>query len=96
MEALTGLGEQIALYGTCVVCVLGNLGTRDFEIIAAEDCPVGPEAQADFHRRGLCYSATMGFVAGRFTVRILRWLMSWHRTTPESSAYCIPTSTVFL
>jgi hypothetical protein len=58
--------DSLAARGTMVTAVLGNPGAGDFELVDVTTCPLAPETQADFHRRGLGYCATFAMVNDEF------------------------------
>jgi hypothetical protein len=58
--------DFIAAYGQHAVCILGNIGTRDYEVLDLAAGPFGPEYQAGFAERGLGYVAVFALIAGQF------------------------------
>jgi hypothetical protein len=58
--------DFIAAYGQHAVCILGNIGNRDYEVLDLAAGPLGPEYQSGFTERGLSYVGVFALIAGQF------------------------------
>jgi hypothetical protein len=58
--------DFIAAYGTAVVSIMGNVGTKDYELVTLASVPLSPETEANFKARGLGYVGVMAYVLGEF------------------------------
>jgi hypothetical protein len=58
--------EQIAADAQIVAIILGNLETRDYELVDPSHVPLAPETAAALHARNLGFIGTVGVVAGKF------------------------------
>jgi hypothetical protein len=58
--------DWIAKWGQHAVVIMGNVDTRDFEVVDLAAGQLGPEYYANFAARQLNYVATFGLMLGQF------------------------------
>jgi hypothetical protein len=66
MQTMKDKHDLLAKWGQHAVVIMGNEGTRHYEVVDLAAGPLGPEYMADFAERGLVYVGTLALLLGQF------------------------------